>query len=76
MLEPLLPIVQRVQGADHSYALKTEIELAKALHGLGEKPAALEILRGVEKRLAPREDASSQRLLAEVRGLLGEAAGK
>ena len=36
VLEPLLPIVQRAQGADHSYALKTEIELAKALHGLGE----------------------------------------
>jgi len=29
VLEPLLPIVQGVQGADHSYALKTEIELAK-----------------------------------------------
>lgn len=71
ILEPLVPIVHKVQGTDHSYALKTEIELAKALAGQGERAEAIRIARGVEQRLAGRTDVSSKTLRNEVSRLLG-----
>ena len=76
VLAPLVPVARRILGEGHSYTLKAEIELAKALVELGARPEAERIAAGVEERIERRDGTSAQSLRAEAKRIRRDAAAK